>query len=235
MWRRRLGGFAELSRLCEGSAKLGMVPFAYETGGRMNQKDLIKYGLLALGAYLIWEYIQKNGGISGLFGTTAAAGTTPIIPGTTAGVPPLTSILPNAPATPTPPAQPPAPTPVGTLRTINGTQYQWNGSAWLQTAPANPNLPPAPAPPVPISQQMLNAAGTNNLDMFQWSYYWTQITGQPSPADPNAIDPSVYAGAGIVDSSSPTDVGTWLAIMQNQAPQLGLMGLGARFTPAWLM
>lgn len=32
----------------------------------MNQKDLIKYGLLALGAYLIWEYIQKNGGISGL-------------------------------------------------------------------------------------------------------------------------------------------------------------------------
>ena len=70
----------------------------------MNQKDLIKYGLLALGAYLIWEYIQKNGGISGLFGTTAAAGTIPIIPGTTASVPPLTSILPNAPATPMPPA-----------------------------------------------------------------------------------------------------------------------------------
>ncbi len=72
----------------------------------MNQKDLIKYGLLALGAYLIWEYIQKNGGISGLFGTTAAAGTIPIVPGTTASVPPLTSILPNAPATPTPPQVP---------------------------------------------------------------------------------------------------------------------------------
>jgi hypothetical protein len=70
----------------------------------MNQKDLIKYGLLALGAYLIWEYIQKNGGISGLFGTTAAAGPIPIVPGATAGVPSLTNILPNAPATPTQPA-----------------------------------------------------------------------------------------------------------------------------------
>ena len=43
----------------------------------MNSKDLIKYGLLALGAYLIYRYIENNGGISGLFGTTAAAGTTP--------------------------------------------------------------------------------------------------------------------------------------------------------------
>ncbi len=32
----------------------------------MNQKDLIKYALIAIGAYLIYEYIQKNGGISGL-------------------------------------------------------------------------------------------------------------------------------------------------------------------------
>jgi hypothetical protein len=42
----------------------------------MNSKDLIKYGLIALGAYLIYEYIQKNGGLSGIFGTTAAAGGT---------------------------------------------------------------------------------------------------------------------------------------------------------------
>ncbi len=43
----------------------------------MNQKDLIKYALIAIGAYLIYEYIQKNGGLSGIFGTTAAAGTGP--------------------------------------------------------------------------------------------------------------------------------------------------------------
>ncbi len=50
----------------------------------MNQKDLIKYALIALGAYLIYEYIQKNGGLSGIFGTTAAAGTgpTPNVTGT---------------------------------------------------------------------------------------------------------------------------------------------------------
>jgi hypothetical protein len=46
----------------------------------MNQKDLIKYGLIALGVYLIYEYIQKNGGISGLFGTTVSAGTGPLVP-----------------------------------------------------------------------------------------------------------------------------------------------------------
>jgi hypothetical protein len=43
----------------------------------MNSKDLLKYALIAVGAYLIYEYLQKNGGISGLFGSTASAGTTP--------------------------------------------------------------------------------------------------------------------------------------------------------------
>jgi hypothetical protein len=201
-------------------------------------KDLIKYGLIALGAYLIYQYIQKNGGISGLFGTTAAAaGPIPIIPtGTTASVPPLTSVLPTTPAQ-TIITQPsvtstPASTPVGTLQTINGQQYRWNGSAWLNQTPANP---PPSTPTGSISQQMLNLAGTNSLDIDQWSYYFTALTGKPSPVDPGLIDPAVYSGAGIVDRTTPTDVGTWLAIMQNQAPQLGLMGLGARFTPAWLM
>lgn len=35
----------------------------------MNQKDLIKYGLLALGAYLIYKYVQDHGGIEGMFGS----------------------------------------------------------------------------------------------------------------------------------------------------------------------
>jgi hypothetical protein len=45
----------------------------------MNQKDLIKYGLLALGAYLIYKYIQDHGGIEGLLGTTALATPQPAV------------------------------------------------------------------------------------------------------------------------------------------------------------
>ena len=41
----------------------------------MNQKDLIKWGLLALGAYLIYRYIEEQGGISNLFGATTGTGT----------------------------------------------------------------------------------------------------------------------------------------------------------------
>ncbi len=205
----------------------------------MNSKDLIKYGLIALGAYLIYEYIQKNGGLSGIFGTTAAAGTVPPVP------PPGIS-LPNAsaigtpgqvatviPAPPSPVMATPPSTPVGMTRTINGVQYTWNGSAWM----TNQTTPTPSTPTASISQQMLALAGTNSLNMDQWSFYYTQITGQPSPADPGSIDPNLYAGAGIVDRTTPTDVGTWLAIMQNQAPSLGLTGLGAmmRYTPAWLM
>jgi hypothetical protein len=119
----------------------------------------------------------------------------------------------------------------------------------VPVAPPNPVNPapvpvswtsPSPQPSVavvaPISQRMLAAAGTNSLNMDQWCFYFTAATGQACPVDPGSIDPSVYVGAGIVDRTTPTDVGTWLAIMQNQAPQLGLMGLGAmRYTPAWLM
>lgn len=32
-------------------------------------KDLIKYGLIALGAYLLWKYIEDQGGLAHLFGT----------------------------------------------------------------------------------------------------------------------------------------------------------------------
>ncbi len=82
----------------------------------MNQKDLIKYALIALGAYLIYEYIQKNGGISGIFGTTAAAGTGPVVPPPGISMPnasaigpavshgtPLTTPITTPPPTPAPP------------------------------------------------------------------------------------------------------------------------------------
>jgi hypothetical protein len=38
----------------------------------MNQKELIKYGLIALGAYLVWKYVQDHGGIEGLLGTSVS-------------------------------------------------------------------------------------------------------------------------------------------------------------------
>jgi hypothetical protein len=69
----------------------------------MNSKDLIKYGLIALGAYLIYEYIQKNGGLAGIFGSTAAAGTT----GTLTAAQ-IAAAAAAAAATSTPPATAPA-------------------------------------------------------------------------------------------------------------------------------
>lgn len=42
----------------------------------MDEKQIIKWGLIALGAYLVWEYIQTNGGLSAVLGTTATAATT---------------------------------------------------------------------------------------------------------------------------------------------------------------
>lgn len=45
----------------------------------MNQKELIKWGVIALGAYLVYRYIQDHGGIEGLLGTGTgvAPGITP--------------------------------------------------------------------------------------------------------------------------------------------------------------
>lgn len=34
----------------------------------MNQKDLIKYALIALGAYLVYKYVEENGGFAAVIG-----------------------------------------------------------------------------------------------------------------------------------------------------------------------
>jgi hypothetical protein len=223
----------------------------------MNQKDILKWGLLALGAYLVYKYIQENGGVSGLFGTTAA------------GAPPLgttpTTIAPTVthPATTpsTPPVPPPA-TPANTQPVVgqimygaNNTQWRWTGSNWQQIQPA----PPAPVtcgpglvnqngvcvPAPPVSQQMVALAGkSDGLSLDQWCYYYTQATGLDCPFDPGNITPQAFNDAGVQlidgtigDRSTPTSVSTWLAFAQLNAPQLSLTGLGAmpRFTPSWLM
>jgi hypothetical protein len=41
----------------------------------VNQKDLIKYALIALGAYLVYQYIQSKGGFAAVLGTATGTGT----------------------------------------------------------------------------------------------------------------------------------------------------------------
>lgn len=71
-------------------------------------KDLIKYGLIAVGAYLVWRYIQDNGGLDHIlgFGTPGAVG-----PGThaPAGTTPTTT-QPAGGGSTTPTTNPPVPT-----------------------------------------------------------------------------------------------------------------------------
>jgi hypothetical protein len=76
----------------------------------MNQKDLIKWGVIALGAYLVWKYVQDHGGIEGLLGTTVSAHptTTGTHPAVTAPPTTGTGTGTNAPP-PAPPATPPPP------------------------------------------------------------------------------------------------------------------------------
>lgn len=286
----------------------------------MDQKDIIKYGLLALGAYLIWKYIEDNGGLSSVLGTATGTGTgagTTAVTGAcndngrlavlaAAGVsvtaaqqtamcagqnvpltdaqstqltvynaqqasmhlPPPTTTPVSSPA-PTPPAGGPyVPTDynpcVGGVAVWNASAgAALNGGAQPSTVPqsaaavtcvttagcpigqtnVNGVCTVEPAGATLISQQMLAAATTATgagtaLNMDQWDYYYQMVTGSAFPIDPGSIPPGVYAGAGIVDRTTPTDIGTWLAIMQNQDPSLGLSGLGMfsyRYTPAWLM
>jgi hypothetical protein len=80
----------------------------------MNSKDLLKYALIAVGAYLIYEYLQAHGGLAGVFGSTASAGTLPVIPNTgtsmpiasTIGTTPAQPAATSTPSTPPPPAAP---------------------------------------------------------------------------------------------------------------------------------
>jgi hypothetical protein len=135
----------------------------------MDQKDLIKYGLIALGAYLIYKYIEDNGGLS------AVLSGTPLVP----AIPATTSTIAVNP-----------PPPVTTAH-------------------------PSTTTPTPV------------------------VTGNASPVDPGTVPASVYAGAGAVDRTSLIPISTWLAIMQNQAPSLGLSAFygpgSVKYYAPWLM
>src|SRR5271166_12897 len=99
-------------------------------------KDIIKYGLLALGAYLIYKYIEDNGGLSAVLGGTAAAATQ-----TPAQIAAAAAVAAAGAKTPPPP---PASTAVGaTSKDAAGNLYTWSGSAWVftpQGCPAGQHL-----------------------------------------------------------------------------------------------
>jgi hypothetical protein len=109
-----------------------------------------------------------------------------------------------------------------------GWSYQ-NGQC-LQTPPAVQS----------ISDKMILAAGqSDGLDMDQWCYFYTQVTGNACPRDPGDI----IAAAGDNPPSFPDgratvmDIGTWLAFMnQDGAGISGIEGLVAlHVANAWLV
>jgi hypothetical protein len=123
----------------------------------------------------------------------------------------------------------------------------------MGTVLQNGQCVPPIVPTLLMSQQVMNAATAagepNLLNLDQWNYYYQQISGQQLSLPP--IDTSVYVGAGLSpnpdgsgpDNTTPMPLSTWLAIMQDEMPQLGLTGLGrisdlgslaGRFNP-WLI
>ena len=84
-----------------------------------------------------------------------------------------------------------------------------------------------------ISQQMVSKAGmSDGLNMDQWCYYFSAVTGQDCPFDPGEITPQEFNDAGVVltdgspgDRTTPTNIGTWVAFAQLKAPSAGISGL----------
>jgi hypothetical protein len=83
----------------------------------MNQKDLIKYALIALGVYLIYEYLQKNGGLAAVFGTTVGPSPVVPVPGIST---PIASTIGTTPAQPTATSTPAAPAPAPPVLDMTG-------------------------------------------------------------------------------------------------------------------
>jgi hypothetical protein len=203
----------------------------------------VKYGILivvgGVGVYLLWKGNYLAQWMPSVFGPGAPLGSA-VIPSAPVGATPaqiaaqiaaqpttqpttLPTVTPSVPAVP-------APTPVTT------------------PSPAPASITPAAATQI-VSQKMVSAAGmSSGLSTDEWCLYFTQVTGSDCPVDPGSIDPTVYHDAGVLaadgsgnpgDRSTPTDIGTWLAIMQNQAPSAGLSGLAGlaalRVANAWLV
>ena len=124
-------------------------------------KDLIKYGLLALGAYLVWKYIEDNGGLSAVLGTTAAAGTTTQTPAQIAAAAAAGT---KPPATPPTPPAPKCPT---------DSQLCWDGSYVYRqgTNCVFPACPPQPAASTGLTPAQL-AAQTSQAAQTQ---YYNQL------------------------------------------------------------
>lgn len=144
------------------------------------------------------------------------------------------AVLPTGAPNSTPVASSPLPAATGSAPISTPVSTAAPAPVGAVTTPVTLNSPTPPPVSAPsgstpsaqtVSQKMVAAGGNGPFNMDQWCYYYNQVTGNPCP-DPGAIPASVYAGAGIVDRTTPTDIGTWLAVIQNQDPSLGLSGYG---------
>ena len=95
----------------------------------MDEKEIIKWGLIALGAYLIYEYIQQQGGLTNvLAGSTTGTGSGTSSALTANGSAVLNALMIQA-------AVPPLPASVVTSLALNATQAGILNAAQI---PANP-------------------------------------------------------------------------------------------------
>ncbi len=203
----------------------------------MNQKDLIKYALIAIGAYLIYEYIQKNGGLSGIFGTTAAAGTTGTL--TAAQIAAANAAAAAAAANTgggAPPAKPPVLDMTG-LTVVPDVNDSLTGVVKINGVPTKLSI-------ITASGEIYDSTGSDvtstlqgeGIDVvglrtaFQNAAPTQPAYGQPGPCQ----QPNFFNPAGVCVSGNTLD-GTYGQPVPNTVSR-GTAGLGAvRFTPPWLM
>ncbi len=164
----------------------------------MKTEDIVKYLLIAAGAYLVWEYVI-NPLITGTTGPATAPGTGTT--GTTAtntntGTQPVqqtqTQTQPSQPTLPPANTQPP-----------------------VQSA-TNPNNPYTTT----FNAIQAQATGVTSASPDDWAYYYQQIPGKVITATQMQ---QMLANQGITDRTQPISLGSFVNMLQG----VGLSGLNA--------
>jgi hypothetical protein len=206
----------------------------------MNQKDLIKYALIALGAYLIYEYIQKNGGLSGIFGTTAAAGGTGTLTAAQIAAAAAAKAAADAAAANTgggaPPPKPPVLDMTG-LTVVPDVNDSLTGVVNINGVPTKLSI-------ITASGQIYDSTGSEitsvlqgeGIDVVALRTVFQNAAPPNLPPAPHpglpCVQPNFFNPAGVCVSGNTQD-GTYGQPVPGAAPR-GVSGLG-RVTPYWLM
>lgn len=120
-------------------------------------KEYIKYGLIALGAYLVWRYIEDHGGLSNVLGGTTTA---------TAAPPPTIQTQQLTPEQ---------------IKAFTDKQIA-EANKTLGTAPGSTSTAQTTLQKVAAA-----AGGANvQLNVDQWCWYYAHVAGIPCP-DPNTF------------------------------------------------